>query len=36
MQDVRDALGIKIESPYWDEAYKKAVLFMNVSYVFLG
>jgi hypothetical protein len=25
MQDVRDALGIKIESPYWDEAYKKAL-----------
>ena len=25
MQDVRDALGIKIESPYWDEAYEKAL-----------
>ena len=25
MQDVRDALGIRIESPYWDEAYKKAL-----------
>lgn len=24
MQDIREILGIKIESPYWDEAYEKA------------
>ena len=25
MQDIREKLNIKIESPYWDEAYKKAL-----------
>lgn len=25
MQDIREILGIKIESPYWDEAYEKAI-----------
>lgn len=25
MRDIRDILNIKIESPYWDEAYKKAL-----------
>ena len=25
MNDVRDILNIKIESPYWDEAYAKAL-----------
>lgn len=25
MQDVREILNIKVESPYWDEAYKKAL-----------
>ena len=26
MTDIREILGIKIESPYWDEAYKKAIV----------